>query len=108
MAKKQSSSNSFYCKNRLGAHSRVGETVGTEQDIDVAEIITHEKYHSPLRYSHDIALLRQVRQRSRSCLLARSQSTSSIRRPQQEKEVLDHRVGKTILWWCCPFSSTAD
>lgn len=58
MAKKQSSSNSFYCKNRLGAHSRVGETVGTEQDIDVAEIITHEKYHSPLRYSHDIALLR--------------------------------------------------
>ncbi|CAH3040258.1 unnamed protein product [Pocillopora meandrina] len=45
-------------KVRLGAHSRVGETVGTEQDIDVAEIITHEKYHSPLRYSHDIALLR--------------------------------------------------
>lgn len=44
--------------NRLGAHSRFGLTVGTEQDIDVAEIITHEQYHSPVSYSHDIALLR--------------------------------------------------
>ena len=42
----------------MGAHSRLGSTTGREQDIDVAEIITHENYHSPLTYSHDIALLR--------------------------------------------------
>lgn len=45
-------------KIRLGAHSRLGSTVGTEQDIDVAEIIKHEQYHSPVSYSHDIALIR--------------------------------------------------
>ena len=44
--------------NRVGAHTRFGTGVGTEQDIDVAEIITHEKYHIPRRYSHDIALIR--------------------------------------------------
>lgn len=45
---------------RLGAHFRKDEhgSVGTEQDIDVAEIFTHENYHSPMTYSHDIALLR--------------------------------------------------
>lgn len=42
----------------MGAHSRLGISSGTEQDIDVAEIITHEKYLSPFGYSHDIALLR--------------------------------------------------
>ena len=48
---------------RLGAHfRRDGDgTVGTEQDIDVAEIYTHEKYHSEYRYSHDVALLRLVK-----------------------------------------------
>ena len=45
---------------RLGAHYRTDSYghVGTEQDIDVAEIFTHENYHSPMRYGHDIALLR--------------------------------------------------
>ena len=43
---------------RLGAHFRTTGTVGTEQDIDVAEIYRHEKYHSPQTYSHDIALLK--------------------------------------------------
>ena len=32
--------------------------VGTEQDFKVAKIISHPSYHSPLRYSHDIALLK--------------------------------------------------
>ena len=35
---------------RLGAHFHTTGTVGTEQDIDVAEIYRHEKYHSPQRY----------------------------------------------------------
>ena len=43
---------------RMGAHYRRSGFVGTEQDIDVAQIITHENYHNPLRYSHDIALLK--------------------------------------------------
>ena len=43
---------------RLGAHFRTTGTLGTEQDIDVAEIYRHEKYHSPQTYSHDIALLK--------------------------------------------------
>ena len=33
-------------------------TVGTEQDFDVIRIIQHERYHSPNRYSHDVALLK--------------------------------------------------
>ena len=45
----------------MGAHYRVSGTVGTEQDIDVAQIINHESYHTPLRYSHDIALLKLAR-----------------------------------------------
>ena len=46
--------------HRLGAHFRKNEhgSVGTEQDVKVAEIISHESYHSPKRYSHDIALIR--------------------------------------------------
>lgn len=43
---------------RLGAHYRTNGTVGTEQDIDVAEIIMHENYFSPLAESNDIALLK--------------------------------------------------
>ena len=42
----------------MGVHYRRSGSVGTEQDIDVAQIITHESYHKPLRYSHDIALLK--------------------------------------------------
>ncbi|KAM7427033.1 hypothetical protein ABFA07_021757 [Porites harrisoni] len=42
---------------RLGAHRRVF-SVGTEQDIRVSKVITHPSYHTPLRYSHDIALLK--------------------------------------------------
>ena len=45
----------------MGAHYRVSGTVGTEQDIDVAQIINHESYHTPLRYSYDIALLKLAR-----------------------------------------------
>lgn len=42
----------------MGAHYRRTGYVGTEQDITIAQIITHENYHTPLRYSHDIALLK--------------------------------------------------
>ena len=42
----------------MGAHFRVSGTVGTEQDIDVSEIIVHQEYGKPLRYSNDIALLK--------------------------------------------------
>lgn len=42
----------------MGAHFRVSDTVGTEQTINVVQIISHEKYHKPLRYAHDIALLK--------------------------------------------------
>ncbi|CAH3142232.1 unnamed protein product [Porites lobata] len=45
---------------RLGAHRRV-IAVGTEQDIRVSKVITHPSYHTPLRYSHDIALLKLSR-----------------------------------------------
>jgi trypsin len=43
---------------RMGAHYRVSGSVGTEQNIPVAQIITHPNYHKPLRYSNDIAVLR--------------------------------------------------
>ena len=43
---------------RLGAHFRSYGTVGTEQDLDVAQIIQHGDYHNPKRWSNDIALLR--------------------------------------------------
>ena len=45
-------------KSRLGAHYRVNGSVGTEQDINVAQIISHENYHKPKTYSNDIALLK--------------------------------------------------
>lgn len=44
--------------DRLGAHYRTSGSVGTEQDIDVAKIIMHEKYNTPIRYSNDIALIK--------------------------------------------------
>lgn len=33
-------------------------SAGTEQVIDVAQIISHTSYQSPVRYAHDIALLK--------------------------------------------------
>ena len=51
----------YYLENnvfhRLGAHKRAGN-IGNEQDLEVAKVITHPSYHKPLRYSHDIALLK--------------------------------------------------
>ncbi|KAL9986065.1 hypothetical protein ACROYT_G000134 [Oculina patagonica] len=44
-------------KIRLGAHYLTNGSVGTEQDIGVAEIIMHENYQTPLRESNDIALI---------------------------------------------------
>ena len=46
---------------RLGAHFRLSASIGTEQDFDVIKIIQHESYHSPNRYSHDVALLKLSR-----------------------------------------------
>ena len=43
---------------RMGAHYIEDDSIGTEQDINVEEVIAHEQYHSPLVYSHDIALLK--------------------------------------------------
>ena len=37
-------------------------SVGTEQDFQVEKIISHSSYHSPLRYSHDIAMLKLKKQ----------------------------------------------
>ena len=45
----------------MGAHYRLWSSVGTEQDFDVTNIIQHENYYSPNRYSNDIALLRLSR-----------------------------------------------
>ena len=42
---------------RLGADRRIAN-VGTEQDFNVAKIIKHPSYHSPIRFSNDIALLK--------------------------------------------------
>jgi len=42
---------------RMGAHYRLSGSVGTEQDVDITEIIVHENYN-PNTYRHDIALLR--------------------------------------------------
>ncbi len=41
----------------MGAHYLNG-CVGTEQDIEVAEIIMHESYETPLSNSNDIALIK--------------------------------------------------
>ena len=43
---------------RMGAHYRLSDSVGTEQDIEVKQIIMHDKYRRPLTYSNDIALLK--------------------------------------------------
>ena len=43
--------------SRLGAHSRL-KNVGDEQDIQVEKIICHKSYHSPFRFSYDIALIK--------------------------------------------------
>lgn len=48
----------FSMKSRLGAHYRVTGSVGTEQDINVAQIISHENYQKPKSFSNDIALLK--------------------------------------------------
>ena len=45
----------------MGAHYRLSSSIGTEQDFDVIKIILHDNYHSPNRYSNDIALLRLSR-----------------------------------------------
>ena len=44
---------------RLGAHYlSTASVVGTEQQVDVAQIIQHENYNSPKRSSNDVALLK--------------------------------------------------
>ena len=43
---------------RMGAHFRVNGTVGSEQDINVLEIIVHQEYGRPFFFSNDIALLK--------------------------------------------------
>lgn len=42
---------------RLGAHYRTNDRVGTEQDIEISKIIIHKNFHTPIRYSNDIALI---------------------------------------------------
>ena len=44
--------------NRLGAHYTENDTVGTEQNILVSQVIKHESYALPFNYSNDIALLK--------------------------------------------------
>ena len=46
-----------YHLNRLGAHF-LNESVGIEQDIDVAQIIVHKYFNNPLQFSNDVALLK--------------------------------------------------
>ena len=46
---------------RLGAHYRTTGSVGTEQEIGVAQIIRHESYNNPLSYSNDIALIKLLK-----------------------------------------------
>ena len=46
---------------RLGAHYRVSGSTGKEQIIKVAKIFVHPKYHKPMRYSNDIAVLKLAR-----------------------------------------------
>ncbi|XP_067035363.1 MAM and LDL-receptor class A domain-containing protein 1-like [Acropora muricata] len=52
-------------KIRLGAHYRTSSSTGYEQDFDVDKLIVHPSYGSPLRFSHDIAIVKL----SRSALL---------------------------------------
>ena len=42
---------------RLGAHSRVGN-VGTEQEMEIEKIISHNSYRRPYGMAHDIAMLK--------------------------------------------------
>ena len=42
---------------RLGAHFRTSN-VGTEQDMEVERIISHQSYKQPYGYAHDIAMLK--------------------------------------------------
>ena len=51
----------IYYLFRLGAHYRTTGSVGTEQEIKVAQIIRHENYNNPLNYSNDIALIKLLR-----------------------------------------------
>ncbi|CAH3182988.1 unnamed protein product [Porites lobata] len=48
-------------KVKLGAHYRTTSSVGTEQEIGVVQIISHENYHNPLTYSNDIALIKLLK-----------------------------------------------
>ena len=48
----------FFIKRRVGAHFRTSQLVGTEQNINVAQIISHENYRKPKSFSNDIALLK--------------------------------------------------
>ncbi|XP_015761869.1 PREDICTED: MAM and LDL-receptor class A domain-containing protein 1-like isoform X4 [Acropora digitifera] len=48
-------------KIRLGAHYRTSSSTGYEQDFDVDKLIVHPSYGSPLRYSHDIAIVKLSR-----------------------------------------------
>ena len=48
----------FFFFTRMGAHFRVYGTVGSEQDINVVEIIVHQDYGRQLNFSNDIALLK--------------------------------------------------
>ena len=45
----------------MGAHYTTSSSVGTEQEIEVAQIIKHENYNNPLRYSNDIALIKLLK-----------------------------------------------
>ena len=45
----------------MGAHFKENNTLGTEQDIDVVQIIAHENFKKPLGQSNDIALLKLAR-----------------------------------------------
>ena len=47
----------YFLTTRMGAHFKENDSVGTEQDIDVVEVIVHENY-TLLRKSNDIALLK--------------------------------------------------
>ncbi|CAH3116615.1 unnamed protein product, partial [Porites lobata] len=48
-------------KVKLGAHYTTSGSVGTEQEIEVAQIIKHENYNNPLSYSNDIALIKLLK-----------------------------------------------
>ena len=45
----------------MGAHYTENDTVGTEQDLLVSQVIKHESYGLPFNYSNDVALLKLSR-----------------------------------------------